>query len=124
MNRVVHFEIPVDDADRARTFYAGAFGWQMQSMPGMGYTLVTTTEPDATGAPARPGGINGGLLERTGPITAPLVTIEVDDVDAALATVEDLGGKVALGKQQVGDMGWSAYFTDPEGNVVGLWQTA
>lgn len=124
MNRVVHFEIPVDDADRARTFYAGAFGWQMNSMPGMGYTLVTTTEPDATGVPAEPGGINGGLLLRTGPITAPIVTVEVDDVNEALARVEELGGKVALGRQPVGDMGFSAYFIDPEGNVVGLWQTA
>jgi hypothetical protein len=27
-------------------------------------------------------------------------------------------------KTAVGDMGFAAYFTDPEGNVVGLWETA
>ena len=40
--RVVHFEIPHDDGDRARAFYADAFGWELMSMPGMGYTIVTT----------------------------------------------------------------------------------
>ena len=38
--RVVHFEIPYDDGDRARAFYAEAFGWQVMEMPDMGYTLV------------------------------------------------------------------------------------
>ncbi len=27
MDRVVHFEIPYDDADRAKKFYQGIFGW-------------------------------------------------------------------------------------------------
>jgi hypothetical protein len=27
-------------------------------------------------------------------------------------------------RQPVGEMGWSAYFADPEGNTVGLWQSA
>ena len=40
--KVVHFEIPVDDRDRASAFYGGAFGWQLNSMPDMGYTLVST----------------------------------------------------------------------------------
>ena len=39
--RVVHFEVPFDDGDRARSFYKEAFGWQLQTMPEMGgYTLV------------------------------------------------------------------------------------
>ncbi len=124
MNKVVHFELPADDTDRARTFYQEAFGWRMQSMPGMGYTLVSTTPTDDTGRPTEVGGINGGMLARQDPITAPIITIEVDDIDAALNRIEQLGGKTALGRQAVGDMGFSGYFTDPEGNVVGLWQNA
>jgi len=124
MDKVVHFELPADDVERAQAFYREAFGWQMNSMPGMGYTLVSTTPTDENGAPSEPGGINGGMLARQAPITAPLITIGVGDIDAALATVEKLGGSVALGKQPVGDMGFSAYFADPEGNVVGLWQNA
>jgi len=52
------------------------------------------------------------------------VTIDVDDMDAALEQVERLGGTVAEAKQAVGTMGFSAYFKDPEGNLMGLWQTA
>ena len=37
--RVVHFEVPYDDAERARNFYRDVFGWQIQSMPEMQYNL-------------------------------------------------------------------------------------
>lgn len=119
--RVVHFELPADDLDRARQFYADAFGWQLLSMPDMGYTLITTT-PSADTGPLEPGAINGGMLARQAPITAPLIVIEVADIDDALARVEQLGGKTAIGRLAVGEMGFAAYFNDPEGNLVGLWQ--
>ena len=47
--RVVHFEIPFDDGDRARSFYKEAFGWQLMEMPGMGYTLVMSGPSGDTG---------------------------------------------------------------------------
>ncbi|HWH00376.1 MAG TPA: VOC family protein [Pilimelia sp.] len=121
--RVVHFEVPVDDAERARAFYGEAFGWQLQSMPQMSYTLVTTT-PSGDAGPMEPGAINGGMLARQGPIQSPVIVIEVSDIDAALARVEQLGGRTALGRQAVGDMGFSAYVHDTEGNLIGLWQSA
>lgn len=121
--KVVHFELPVDDQNRAKAFYAEAFGWNLADVPGMAYTLVTTT-PSGDRGPTEPGAINGGMAERGGPVTAPVVTVEVDDIDAALATVERLGGKTVQGRNPVGDMGFTGYFSDTEGNVVGLWQTA
>ncbi len=33
--RVVHFEIPADDVERAQSFYQEAFGWQITPMPDM-----------------------------------------------------------------------------------------
>ena len=120
MDKVVHFEVPFDDAERAHGFYREAFGWQLQSMPGMGYSLVTTTPTDESGRPGEPGGINGGMLARQGPITAPVITIGVADLDASLARVEELGGKVEIGRLPVGDMGFSAYVRDTEGNLIGL----
>jgi predicted enzyme related to lactoylglutathione lyase len=33
MDKVVHFEIPFDDKQRAMQFYATAFGWQLSDMP-------------------------------------------------------------------------------------------
>lgn len=122
--RVVHFEIPADDVERAQAFYHEAFGWKINSMPGMNYTLVSTTETDESGAPKDPGGINGGMLARQGPITSPVITIEVDDIEDTLPAIEKLGGAVALPKSPVGDMGFAAYVTDTEGNLIGLWENA
>jgi len=124
MDKVVHFEVPFDDGARAANFYREAFGWQLNSMPEMQYTMVTTTGTDDQGRPAEAGGINGGMLARQGPITAPVITIGVDDLDDAVARVEKLGGQVAIGRQPVGDMGFSAYVHDTEGNLIGLWQSA
>ena len=124
MDKVVHFEVPFDDGERATTFYREAFGWQLNSMPNYQYTLVSTTETDEQGRPKEPGAINGGMLQRQGPINAPIVTVGVDDLDEAIARIEKLGGKVAIGRQPVGDMGFSAYFHDTEGNLIGLWQAA
>ncbi|MET0495742.1 MAG: VOC family protein [Actinoplanes sp.] len=124
MDSVVHFEVPFDDGERAQTFYREAFGWSLASMPGMGYTLATTAPADESGRPAEAGSINGGMLARQGPITAPVIVLGVEDLDDALARVEKLGGKVAIGRQPVGDMGFSAYVHDTEGNLIGLWQNA
>jgi predicted enzyme related to lactoylglutathione lyase len=121
--KVVHFEIPADDVERAQRFYGEAFGWQLQPIPQMDYTMVTTAPSDENG-PTEPGAINGGMLRRQGPITAPVIVIDVDDIDAALTRVEQLGGKTAAGRQAVGDMGFSGYFHDSEGNLIGLWQSA
>ncbi len=41
--QVVHFEIPADDVERAQAFYRDAFGWQINPMPEMQYTMVNTT---------------------------------------------------------------------------------
>ena len=124
MDKVVHFEVPFDDGERATSFYHEAFGWQLNSMPQMQYTMVTTTPTDDQGMVAEVGGINGGMLHRQGPITGPVITIGVENIDDSLARIEKLGGKVAIGKQAVGDMGFSAYVEDTEGNVIGLWQNA
>ena len=65
MSRVVHFEIQADDVDRAKAFYAAAFGWEFQDygeMTGTTYWGVVTGPEDEPG-------INGGLQQR--PVPAP-----------------------------------------------------
>jgi predicted enzyme related to lactoylglutathione lyase len=123
--RVVHFELPYEDQERATAFYAGAFGWQAQSLPELSYVLVTTG-PTASqgGGPQEAGFVNGGMLPRGELVSGPVVTVEVDDIDAALADVERLGGTTVEPRAPVGDMGFAAYFRDPEGNLMGLWQNA
>jgi hypothetical protein len=121
--RVVHFEIPFDDGERARSFYKDVFGWQLMDVPELSYTLVTTG-PSGDQGPTEPGFIGGGMTQRGGPNAAPTVVIDVEDIDAALAEIEQHGGRRLVERQPVGEMGWSAYFADPEGNTVGLWQSA
>lgn len=121
--KVVHFEIPYEDGDRARSFYGEAFGWDLETWGGGDYTLVSTGPTGEQGA-TEPGFINGGMMQREAPYGSPVIVVEVDDIDASLETIEKLGGTTVTARQPVGDMGWSAYFKDPEGNLMGLFQVA
>jgi hypothetical protein len=125
-NKIVHFEIPADDAKRAKTFYEKAFGWRIEAypMPGIEYYGVGTTPVDDKQMPTEVGGINGGLTKRNATLTHPVLTVDVPDIDRALSTIEKNGGKTLQKKQPIADMGFTAYFRDTEGNVVGLWQNA
>ena len=120
--RIVHFEIPFDDGERARAFYRDAFGWAIAEIPEMDYSMVTTGPVGESGMPTEPGFINGGMMQRD-EVKSPVV-VDVESIDAAREKVESLGGKTVTGRTTVGTMGFAAYFTDTEGNVVGLWETA
>ena len=122
MDKVVHFEIPVDDLERAQKFYKYVFGWKMDSMPGMEYIMIGTTPVDEKGMPKEIGAINGGMMKRLRPVAAPLITISVENIDDAMKNVKKMGGEMVRGKIQVGDMGYAAYFKDTEGNIIGLWE--
>ena len=124
MDKIVHFEIPTKDPARASAFYSKAFGWQITQIPNFDYWGVMTTESDKDGRPTSPGAINGGMGKVNDVLKVPTVTVSVADIDNALANIEKLGGKVAEKKTAVGNMGFTAYFTDTEGNVIGLWQNA
>lgn len=120
--KVVHFEIPVDDTKRAEDFYNEVFEWKINSIPDMGYTIVGTGPTNAEGMPQEPGFINGGMLKRQEPVKTPVITVEVEDIDAISPKIVEHGGQLLKEKVEVGDMGYSAYFKDTEGNILGLWQ--
>ena len=124
MNKVVHFEIPFDNEERAKKFYQDVFGWQIVSVPEMNYTMVTTVETDQqTMMPRTPGAINGGLMKRDSSSGKnPVLVIDVQNIDDHLAKIKNAGGKVVMPKTEVGDMGLYARVSDTEGNIVGVWQ--
>ena len=128
MNKVVHFEIPADDLARAKTFYRQLFDWQVQdwTMPdGHVYVGVRTVEIDETTyVPKEPGAINGGIVQRSAVSRTPQVTVNVASIDEHLERVKGAGGQVLKGKTSVGDMGYYAYVSDTEGNLLGLWEEA
>ena len=124
MDKVVHFEIPVDDVDRARGFYGAVFEWGLQPMEEYDYTLALTTPIDEkTQVPTEPGAINGGLQPRTAETPTPRIVIQVDSIDESLKKVEAEGGNIVSPRAEMPGMGAYAYFKDTEGNLLGLWET-
>lgn len=122
--RVVHFEVPFDDADRARRFYREVFDWQIQPVPELRYNMVSTGPVSAEGMPTEPGYIGGGMMQREAPVNHPVITLQVEDIDAALLAIKQHGGAPVGEKMAIGEMGFAAYFRDSEDNLLGLWQTA
>ncbi|WP_082233039.1 VOC family protein [Halobacillus massiliensis] len=125
MGRVVHFEIHVDDMERARKFYGDIFEWTFEDWSeyaGMPYLGAVTGEEKNMG-------INGALMKRQGPppeANQPLngfaCTLEVTDYDSIEAKIIDHGGKVAVPKHALPGMAWQGYYLDTEGNIFGIHQ--
>ncbi len=122
MNKVIHFEIPFDDKERAKKFYGETFGWEFDEIPEINYTGIKTTPTDETSLPLERGVINGGLTERAKDTPTPVITIEVDSIDDYVKKVESAGGQSISPKGEVPQMGYYAYVKDSEGNVIGLWE--
>lgn len=116
MPRPVHFELPVEDQTRAADFYAKVFGWDLQQWEGAPYWLATT------GPDAEPG-INGALGLKSEDFAVPVFVIEVPDIEAAIKSVEEAGAAIVHPKSPIPGVGYSAYFTDTEGNRMGLFET-
>ncbi len=125
-NRPVHFDIQVDNTERAMEFYSSVFGWEFQphgEMPeygGMYYGVVTGDEE---------GGINGGMHQRESSVSsgasganAFVVTMIVDDFDAIAEKILAAGGSVLVPKSALEGMAWQGYFADTEGNTFGIHQ--
>ncbi|MGH2555686.1 MAG: VOC family protein [Actinomycetota bacterium] len=125
MDKVVHFEIPVDDRARAKEFYAAVFDWDLDDSDmggGNVYTSVRTVATDERMMPKEPGAINGGIMDRTPDTAAPVITIQVGSIDEALKKVEAGGGSTVQPRTEIPNMGAFAYFKDSEGNTMGLWE--
>jgi predicted enzyme related to lactoylglutathione lyase len=114
MSTICHFEIPVDDIQRAKKFYTELFEWKFQQFTDMNYWGIQTSEPGK--------GVNGGMMERQAPNQQILNYIDVDSVAKYLKKVETLGGKVLMVKTAVPEMGWFGICMDTENNVFGLWE--
>src|SRR5512132_1624147 len=94
VDKLVHFEIPADDVGRAKGFYGSIFGWELQDMEGMDYTIVRTVAVDEQQMPTEPGAINGGMMRRSADTPSPVLTIDVHSIDEALKRIEEAGGSV------------------------------
>ena len=110
---IVHVEIPAANVEATGKFYVDLFGWNIQLMPEMKYTMWEAGDGDEY----------GGFPEVSAdnPAGQVLVYIDSDDIEADLKKVEKLGGKVIHPKAEIPGTGWFGVFQDPTGNVLGLY---
>jgi hypothetical protein len=124
MGRVVHFEIHVDDIERAKKFYGEVFGWTYEdwtAFAGSPYWGVVSGKDER--------GIEGAIMQRNGEspkigqsVNAFVCTISVEDYDATEAKILENGGTIAMPKTALSGMAWQGYYIDTEGNIIGIHQ--
>ena len=113
--RIVWFEIPADEPERASRFYSSLFGWKIKKFPGMtDYWHIDTGGSDDTP--------DGGLMRRKQPGQPITNYVAVPSVDKAAAKVQTLGGTICMTKTAVPQMGYFVICQDPESNMFALWE--
>jgi predicted enzyme related to lactoylglutathione lyase len=107
--KIVHFELPVTDTERAKSFWGGLFGWQFgeSAMPDFEYYLI-----------------EGGALYPSEELAGkgPIVYYDTDDIDASVARVRELGGE-ADDALPIPHVGRFARCRDTEGNSFSLFES-
>jgi predicted enzyme related to lactoylglutathione lyase len=110
--KICYIEMPAKDVKQSANFYQQAFGWNIRQR-GDGATAFDDTIGEVSGA---------WVLNRK-PMTEVglLFYIMVDDIEATVKKVVANGGKIV---QAVGGDApeITARFSDPAGNIVGLYQ--
>jgi uncharacterized protein len=118
MSRIVHFELPADNPERAIEFYKKVLGWDVQKWEGpVNYWLVSTGPKDQPG-------IDGGIVSRSDrQASGVLVTAQVDSIEVCLEKIKESGGEIIVPKRPIPGVGYQAHFRDTEGNVIGIMES-
>ncbi len=110
MSSIVHFELPADDTARAKEFWSSFMGWKFKDLEGpFEYHMTDGIEPV------------GAIYQAQADERGPVVYFAVEDIDASLDRVRELGGS-ADDKQPIPTIGWFARCQDTEGNRFSLFQ--
>lgn len=116
MPRIVHFDIPSDNPERAQKFYQDVFGWEFAKWDGpMEYWMVKTGESDTPG-------INGGLARRMPGQIGMINTIDIPSIDEYIIKIQSNGGQILVPKMEIPGVGHYATCMDTEGNIFGIIQ--
>lgn len=108
MARINYVELATGDIAASKAFYTAAFGWTLADF-GPSYAASTTGDVDL--------GLQGDVDQAP---AAPLVVIDVDDLETALARVIGAGGTIV---QPIFAFpgGRRFHFADPGGNELAVW---
>jgi len=107
-NLIQHIEWTTRDPERLRSFFGRIFDWQFRdAMPG--YTMIDGV---------------GGIFAAPDPRMPVGVTpyVNVADLGEKETRIRQAGGQIHKSKQEVPGMGWFTIFSDPDGNMLAMWQ--
>src|SRR5882672_4359682 len=116
-NPIIWVEIPVNDMERAKTFYGKAFGLTYQMVGMYGYKLALFPMDD------KRVGTGGALVYGDSykpSYEGAMIYFATKDIEASLKKVTQSGGQVIQPKKSIGEYGFVAYFQDSEGNRIAL----
>ncbi len=118
-NSLNWFEISVNDINRATTFYETIFGIKMERQNMMDMEMAFF--PADMGNGKASGGLVQGQGHKPSVDGVKLYLNGNPDLADALSRVEAAGGKITMPKMHISDdVGYMAFFTDTEGNSIGL----
>lgn len=109
--KVCHLAIPARDVEQSAAFYEDHLGWRINRQP------QATTFDDGVGE------VSGHFVPHATPMSEPgiLVYVMVDDIDAAVDRLRASGIEI-VADQGVDPGELTAWFRDPGGNVLGLYE--
>ena len=110
--KICYLEIPATDLEKSSRFYQAVFGWQIR-IRGDGATAFNDGINEVSGAwvLGRKPSVEPGLM----------VSIMVDNVEETVKLLEAHGSEI-VNRMEFGDDQFLAWFTDPAGNVLGIYQ--
>ena len=113
-------ELMTRDAKAATKFYTELVGWKAveSGMPGVDYTLLKAGDTEAGGLMQMPADVPNEVPSHW------MTYIQVDDVDALVSKVTELGGQVIHGPQDIPNVGRIVIIQDPTGAAVSLFKPA
>jgi hypothetical protein len=109
--RFVWYELMTTDIETAKAFYGNVVGWGTRdaAMPGLSYSLFTVGDTPVTGLMKLPED-----MRRTGATPHWIGYVGVDDVDAAVDRIKQLGGAVHVPPTDVPNISRFSVVVDPQ----------
>ncbi len=112
---VVHFDIGCRDLAQTESFYTQLFDWTSSDYGPISKKIATGSDS----------GINGHLTALGHePHNYVMVYVEVDDIKEHLERAAELGGSVVIPETEIPGGGRFAWFNDPDGNTIGLYNNS
>ena len=112
-NPVTYAEFHAPNLAEAKVFYSAVFGWEFQQFDNEEYYVVPKGED---------GAISCGFMQSQDGQPRTVCTVQVPSLEKAVEDVKKHGGTIVVEKFTVPGVGYAVYFTDPGGQIIGLYE--